>query len=150
MSGSVVVGNDTGHTIHVHGCGTPFQVALMNNEYKPTVLWLTCLKTITIPIGNDRPRFVFIAQVSTDGAAAEAEMLRRLGTDALTTSTPQTNPLRRQEIPIEVPECATVVDLLHPRVHGDDPTQVRPPGASTPPATNAAAAHSDADYDAAS
>src|SRR5208283_3810462 len=52
------------------------------------------------------------------GAAAEPEMLRRLGTDALAASTPQASPPRLEEVSIEAPDRLTVADLLHPRVHG--------------------------------
>jgi hypothetical protein len=41
---------------------------------------------------GDHPSFIGIAQVSADGSAAEAEMLRGFGTNALATSTPQASP----------------------------------------------------------
>src|SRR6266487_4384768 len=52
MSGRVVVENSTGHAIHVTGCVTLFQVVLVNNKYKPTVAWFTCLQKFTIPVGE--------------------------------------------------------------------------------------------------
>ena len=77
--------------------------------------------------GGDHPGFVHIAQVGADRAAPQAEMLRRLGADAQATSTPQASPPRGQELPVEAPDRVTVVDLLHRRVHRDEPTQVHPP-----------------------
>jgi hypothetical protein len=41
---------------------------------------------------GDHPSSIGIVRVSADGAAAEAEMLRRFGTNALATSTPQASP----------------------------------------------------------
>jgi hypothetical protein len=52
MSGRVVVENSTGHAIHVTGCVTLFQVVLVNNKYKPTVAWFTCLQKFTTPVGE--------------------------------------------------------------------------------------------------
>ena len=63
---------------------------------------------------GDHPSFVHIAEISADRTAAEAEVLRRLGTDALAASTPQASPRRLQEIPVEAPDRLTVGDLLHP------------------------------------
>jgi pimeloyl-ACP methyl ester carboxylesterase len=54
-------------------------------------------------------------------------MLRRLGADAQAAPTPQASPSRLQEVAIKSPERLTFVDLLHPRVHGDDATRVSPP-----------------------
>jgi hypothetical protein len=50
MSGRVVVENDTGRAIHVSGCLTLFQVALVSNKYQPAVVWFTCLQAFTIPV----------------------------------------------------------------------------------------------------
>jgi hypothetical protein len=52
MSGYVVVHNDTGQELHVSGCGTPFAVALGNDEIEPTVAWNSCLQPFTIPSGT--------------------------------------------------------------------------------------------------
>lgn len=44
MRGRVIVENNTGHAIHVGGCGTLFQVALASKTYRPAVAWLGCLQ----------------------------------------------------------------------------------------------------------
>jgi hypothetical protein len=51
IPGEVVVQNDTGSAIRVSGCGTPFVVALGNDEITPTIAWRACLSSFTIPIG---------------------------------------------------------------------------------------------------
>jgi hypothetical protein len=52
MPGRVVVENNTGRAIHVPGCWRLFQVALVSSKNRPTVAWLTCLQTFTIPAGQ--------------------------------------------------------------------------------------------------
>jgi hypothetical protein len=47
----VIVVNNTGHAIHVAGCLTLFQVALVSDTYHPAVAWFTCLQTLTIRAG---------------------------------------------------------------------------------------------------
>ena len=52
MSGRVVVENNTGHTLHVYGCGTLFQVKLGNDNVRADVAWTTCLQGFAVPIGE--------------------------------------------------------------------------------------------------
>ena len=52
ISGSVIVDNDTGHSIHFTTCGGPFAVALENDEIKPEVTWAMCLQHGTLPQGR--------------------------------------------------------------------------------------------------
>jgi len=52
MTARVVVTNNTGHVIHEWGCGSLFQVALTSSSYRPDVAWLTCLQSLTIPVGK--------------------------------------------------------------------------------------------------
>lgn len=54
MTARVVVTNNTGHVIHELGCGSLFQVALTSSTYHPDVAWLTCLQSLTIPVGKTR------------------------------------------------------------------------------------------------
>jgi hypothetical protein len=39
MPGRVVVENNTGRAIHVLGCGTLFQVALVSSTHRPAIAW---------------------------------------------------------------------------------------------------------------
>jgi hypothetical protein len=48
----VVVENNTGRAIHVFGCGTLFQVALVSSTYRPAIAWPGCLQPFTIPVGE--------------------------------------------------------------------------------------------------
>ena len=52
MTAHVVVNNKTGHAIHEQGCLSLFQVALTSSTYHPDVGWLTCLQSLTIPVGK--------------------------------------------------------------------------------------------------
>jgi hypothetical protein len=52
MSGSVIVENNTGSALHATGCTSLFQVALGNDKISPSVAWLACLQTFTIPVGE--------------------------------------------------------------------------------------------------
>ena len=85
---------------------------------------------------GDHPGFVFVAQVGSDGAASETEMLRRLGTDALATSTPKAHPPRGQEVPVEAPDRVTVADFLHRRAHPTSLLRSTRSLASTPPGSH--------------
>jgi hypothetical protein len=68
--------------------------------------------------GGDHPGLVLIAEVRSDGAASETEIFRRFRTNTLATPTPQADPPRRQEVPVEEPDRVNVVDFHHLRVHG--------------------------------
>jgi hypothetical protein len=52
ISGHITVENNTGRAIRVTGCGGIFQVLLTSGTYHPTVAWLACLQSFTIPIGQ--------------------------------------------------------------------------------------------------
>jgi hypothetical protein len=52
MTAHVVVTNKTGHAIHEQGCLSLFQVVLTSSTYHPDVPWLTCLQSLTIPVGK--------------------------------------------------------------------------------------------------
>ena len=52
LSGHVVIENNTGRAIRAAGCGSLFQLELVGRDYHPTVGWLTCLQTLTIPKGR--------------------------------------------------------------------------------------------------
>lgn len=52
MAGHVVIENNTGRAIHTSGCLTLFQVALVSSSYHPTIAWLDCLRSFTIPVGQ--------------------------------------------------------------------------------------------------
>ena len=52
VTGHVVVENRTSHAIRVFGCGSPFQVALVNDRVKPRIVWLQCLTRLTIRRGT--------------------------------------------------------------------------------------------------
>jgi heat shock protein HslJ len=50
MSGHVIVDNNTGHVLHVAGCGSLFAVALGNAKIKPNPAFASCRQIVTIPI----------------------------------------------------------------------------------------------------
>lgn len=52
MSGRVLVDNRTGHAIHLHGCRSLFEVALVSSTYHPDVTTATCTQVFTIPVGK--------------------------------------------------------------------------------------------------
>src|SRR4051794_7967142 len=52
MNANVVVDNDSGHALHVYGCGDVFNVALTNDDYRPVVPFPMCRQRITIPTGR--------------------------------------------------------------------------------------------------
>jgi hypothetical protein len=53
MSGSVVVENNSGHALHVFGCGGIFAVTLNNAEGgQGSPAWTLCRMDITIPLGS--------------------------------------------------------------------------------------------------
>jgi hypothetical protein len=52
MSGRVVVDNNTGHAIQVHGCGWLVQVALASSTYHPDVTTPACSQVFTVPAGK--------------------------------------------------------------------------------------------------
>jgi hypothetical protein len=52
MDIKLVVDNDTGHTVTVSSCGSPFAVALANDHYTPMVAWTLCGGRFSIPPGR--------------------------------------------------------------------------------------------------
>ena len=54
MAGHVLVGNQTGHALHVSGCLSLFQVLLTSRAYRPAAAWALCLQRFTIPAGQTR------------------------------------------------------------------------------------------------
>jgi hypothetical protein len=52
MRAHVIVDNRTDHAIHAAGCGSLFQVALVNTGYHPEPAWPLCLQRLTIPVGE--------------------------------------------------------------------------------------------------
>jgi hypothetical protein len=47
MKAHVIVDNRTGHALHALGCGSLFQVALVNSGYQPEPAWPLCLQRLT-------------------------------------------------------------------------------------------------------
>ena len=54
ISGYVVIDNPNVSGTRVAGCGSPFAVAVGNDQIKPDVVWPTCLQYITIPFGRSK------------------------------------------------------------------------------------------------
>ena len=52
MTGRILVRNRTGHALHLKGCLSLFQVALVSRTYHPAVAWPLCLQRLTIPAGR--------------------------------------------------------------------------------------------------
>src|SRR5579859_1233614 len=52
MRGLVVVDNRTGHPVRAWGCLSLFQVILFSESYRPSPVWLTCLQSFIIPVGE--------------------------------------------------------------------------------------------------
>jgi len=52
MRGRVVVENNSGHALHVGGCGGLFAVALSNAKIQPEVIWLACSRDFMVPVGE--------------------------------------------------------------------------------------------------
>jgi hypothetical protein len=52
IHGELVVNNETGETVIVATCGTPFVVALANDAYQPAIFWPRCLQHVPIPVGE--------------------------------------------------------------------------------------------------
>src|SRR5439155_23948016 len=65
----------------------------------------------------DHAGLVLVAEVGADRAAPVAQVLGRLGEDALTAATPDAPPVGGEECPVEAPDGVAGVDLLDQRVH---------------------------------
>lgn len=67
VTGRVIVVNNTGNTVRVAGCGSPFQVALSNEDYKPELAWQDCLEDFLVPMGESSyPVSIFTFDISAD------------------------------------------------------------------------------------
>jgi len=61
LAAHVKVDNNTGHAIHVPGCGAPFTVALASSTYRPVIAVLTCVQLLTIRPGWSSYRVLVLA-----------------------------------------------------------------------------------------
>jgi len=76
MAAHVLIDNNTGHAVHVSGCGSLFAVALTRPGYRPAVGWPACLQRITIPVGDTRYRVTIDATFMQCGPGRARDGLR--------------------------------------------------------------------------
>jgi hypothetical protein len=76
MSGHLILENGTGQSVQTAGCGSFFQVALTSKTYHPTIPWLTCLQSFTIPAGQSRYRVTIEANRSVCPQDSARDVMR--------------------------------------------------------------------------
>ncbi|HEX4258012.1 MAG TPA: hypothetical protein VH089_23175 [Streptosporangiaceae bacterium] len=65
LPGRVIVDNQTGHALHIHGCGDLVQVTLSSRHYHPALAAPDCAETLTVPTGQTTYRVRVLASYLT-------------------------------------------------------------------------------------
>jgi hypothetical protein len=83
-TGEVIVENDTGQTMRVMGCGSPFQVRLHRDGVRELDLtWQDCLEDFLVPMGTSRwPVHVPTRLANPDGVLPPGEYQARIHQNA--------------------------------------------------------------------
>jgi hypothetical protein len=79
ITGTSVVKNNTSNPIEVVGCGSIFQVLLVNASYHPNAVWPACAQQIIVPVGVSTYPVSIEARYNTCVGAPTAQGFRVCG-----------------------------------------------------------------------
>jgi hypothetical protein len=67
MDATLIVENHTGDALEFAGCGSPFAVALGNDDTQPAVAWPACRQGFTLPTGKSTYALPVVARYLSCG-----------------------------------------------------------------------------------